>query len=80
MAELNPSVQSAVDGVLSSSSSPSIDPSALLLRRNTGYMVSLGTCSKLCAAGFIAGVIVGYTLKRRVRNWASKILRRLKDD
>lgn len=43
-------------------------------------MVSLWTCSKLCAVFFVAGVFAGYTLKRRVRRWASKLLRILKDD
>ena len=43
-------------------------------------VVSLWTCSKLCAVCFVAGVFVGYTLKRRVRRWASRLLRRLKDD
>ncbi|AAF82234.1 T29M8.11 [Arabidopsis thaliana] len=42
--------------------------------------VSVWTCSKLCAVFFVAGVFVGYTLKRRVRRWASKLLRRIKDD
>ncbi|XP_019245815.1 PREDICTED: uncharacterized protein LOC109225563 isoform X1 [Nicotiana attenuata] len=43
-------------------------------------VVSLWTCSKICAICFVAGVFVGYTLKRRVRRWASKLLRRLKDE
>ncbi|XP_010459583.1 PREDICTED: uncharacterized protein LOC104740620 [Camelina sativa] len=42
--------------------------------------VSVWTCSKLCAVFFVAGVFVGYTLKRRVRKWASKLLRKIKDD
>lgn len=42
--------------------------------------VSLWTCSKLCAFCFAVGVVVGFTLKRRVRRWASKLLRRIKDD
>ncbi|KAH0650617.1 hypothetical protein KY285_030712 [Solanum tuberosum] len=41
--------------------------------------VSLWTCSKLCAICFVAGIFVGYTLKRRVRRWASKFLKGLKD-
>lgn len=43
-------------------------------------VVSLWTCSKLCTFFFVAGVFVGYTLKRRVRSWASKLLRKLRDD
>lgn len=47
---------------------------------NCRQMVSLYTCSKLCTVFFVAGVVVGYTLKKRVRSWASKLLKRLKDD
>ncbi|PIA43189.1 hypothetical protein AQUCO_02000553v1 [Aquilegia coerulea] len=66
----------------SSYSSPSvtIDHSGVLVQRTYGRMVSLGTCSKLCAVGFIAGVVVGYTLKARVRRWAAKVLKRIRDD
>ncbi|XP_065849893.1 uncharacterized protein [Euphorbia lathyris] len=59
---------------------PSSDQSRILAARSTRQMVSLWNCSKLCAVFFVAGVVVGYTLKRRVRRWASKLLRRLKDD
>ncbi|KAI3442381.1 uncharacterized protein J3R85_001119 [Psidium guajava] len=52
----------------------------VLLTRNPQGVVSLWTCSKLCAISLIAGVFLGYTLKRRVRGWASKLLKRLKDD
>ncbi|XP_010533234.1 PREDICTED: uncharacterized protein LOC104809045 [Tarenaya hassleriana] len=51
---------------------------ALVSRPPSG--ISLWNCSKLCAIFFVAGVFVGYTLKRRVKRWASKLLRRLKDD
>ncbi|KAJ8751084.1 hypothetical protein K2173_016265 [Erythroxylum novogranatense] len=54
--------------------------SRILVARSARQTVSLWTCSKLCAVFFVAGVVVGYTLKRRVRSWASKLLRRLKDD
>ncbi|KAK6147561.1 hypothetical protein DH2020_018473 [Rehmannia glutinosa] len=73
----------------SSSSSSGIDPHLLFLLtsllgalkvRKLLQSVPLWTCSKLCAICFVAGVIVGYTMKRRVRRWASKLLRRLKDD
>ncbi|CAA2979839.1 uncharacterized protein LOC111381633 [Olea europaea subsp. europaea] len=67
-----------------SSSGSSIDLSAdksqLLLTRSSRQSVSLWTCSKLCTICFIAGVLVGYTLKRRVRLWASKLLKRLHND
>ncbi|XP_010498336.1 PREDICTED: uncharacterized protein LOC104776038 [Camelina sativa] len=47
----------------------------------TTYDSGSGTLvSKLCAVFFVAGVFVGYTLKRRVRKWASKLLRKIKDD
>ncbi|KAL0315909.1 UNVERIFIED_CONTAM: hypothetical protein Sradi_5469100 [Sesamum radiatum] len=65
---------------LGSSSALSTDQSRMLLARSPRQFVSLWTCSKLCAICFVAGIFVGYTLKRRVRRWASKLLRRLKDD
>ncbi|GFS38490.1 hypothetical protein Acr_00g0057800 [Actinidia rufa] len=43
-------------------------------------VVSLSTCSKLCTICFVAGVVVGFSLKRRVRRWASMLLKRIKDD
>ncbi|MCE0481202.1 hypothetical protein HAX54_038760 [Datura stramonium] len=67
----------------SPSPSPSVsssDHSQLLLTRSPRQAVSLWTCSKLCAICFVAGIFVGYTLKRRVRRWASKLLKRLKDE
>ncbi|GAB2219214.1 hypothetical protein Drorol1_Dr00006845 [Drosera rotundifolia] len=62
------------------SSSLSYAPAGALITRTPRNVVSLWTCSKLCAAFFVAGVLVGYTLKRRVKRWASKLLRRMKDD
>ncbi|CAK9159246.1 unnamed protein product [Ilex paraguariensis] len=64
----------------SGSSSFSLDQSRVLLTRQPRQVVSLWTCSKLCAICFVAGVVLGYTLKRRVRRWASRLLRRMKDD
>ncbi|OAY27002.1 uncharacterized protein LOC110604284 [Manihot esculenta] len=58
----------------------SSDQSRVLMTRPPRQMVSLYTCSKLCTVFFVAGVVVGYTLKKRVRSWASKLLKRLKDD
>lgn len=43
-------------------------------------VVSLWTCSKFCAIAFVAGIIVGYTLKQRVRRWANKLLKKIRDD
>ncbi|KAG5546967.1 hypothetical protein RHGRI_012860 [Rhododendron griersonianum] len=54
--------------------------SGVLITRPPRQSVSLWTCSKLCTICFVAGVIAGFTLKRRVRCWASKLLRRIKDD
>uniref|UniRef100_A0A1J3HYE6 Transmembrane protein n=1 Tax=Noccaea caerulescens TaxID=107243 RepID=A0A1J3HYE6_NOCCA len=62
-----------------SSNLTSYDGAGILVNRPPSG-VSVWTCSKLCAVFFVAGVCVGYTLKRRVRKWASKLLRRLKDD
>ncbi|KAL5572303.1 hypothetical protein UlMin_021900 [Ulmus minor] len=58
----------------------SSDQSRVLLARPPRQVVSLWTCSKLCAIFFAVGVVAGYTLKRRVRHWASRLLKRLKDD
>ncbi|KAG2257167.1 hypothetical protein Bca4012_062060 [Brassica carinata] len=59
--------------------STSYESSAILVKRPPSG-VSAWTCSKLCAVFFVAGVFVGYTLKRRVRSWASKLLRKIRDD
>ena len=40
----------------------------------------LWTSLKLCAICFVAGIVVGYTRKPRVRGWAFGFLKRLKDD
>ncbi|GJZ92253.1 hypothetical protein Tco_1395653 [Tanacetum coccineum] len=53
---------------------------SLLLTRPPTRAVSLLTCSKLCGICFVGGIIVGFTLKRRLRRWASRLLRRIKDD
>ncbi|KAG4929525.1 hypothetical protein JHK82_046587 [Glycine max] len=42
-----------------------------------GQAVSYLTCSKLCAICFVAGAIFGYSLRGRVKRWASKILKKL---
>ncbi|KAK8477255.1 hypothetical protein V6N13_106516 [Hibiscus sabdariffa] len=64
----------------SSAASSSSDSAHVIVNRPPRGVVSLWTCSKLCGICFVAGIIVGYTLKRRVRRWASKLLKRLKDD
>ncbi|XP_021756719.1 uncharacterized protein LOC110721828 [Chenopodium quinoa] len=60
--------------------SASYGHSGVLVTRPPRQSVSLWTCSKLCAVCFVAGIVVGYTLKRRVRRWLSSLARRLKDD
>ncbi|KAH1216406.1 hypothetical protein HKD37_13G036163 [Glycine soja] len=39
--------------------------------------VSYWTCSKLCAFCFVAGAVFGYSLRGRVKRWASKMLKKL---
>lgn len=63
-----------------SSSSGSTQQPQLLVRVNPGRAVSLWTASKLCAISFVVGIVVGFTLKRRLRRWASRLLKRLKYD
>ncbi|KAL6847891.1 hypothetical protein ACP4OV_022019 [Aristida adscensionis] len=43
-------------------------------------VVSLSTCTKVGAISFAVGVVVGFTLKRRLRRWAARLLKRIKDD
>ncbi|PWA57344.1 hypothetical protein CTI12_AA406670 [Artemisia annua] len=66
-------------GSLSSSSSD-LPTASLFFTRPPTRGVSLLTCSKLCGVCFVGGIIVGFTLKRRLRRWASRLLRRIKDD
>ncbi|CAN6470035.1 unnamed protein product [Victoria cruziana] len=54
--------------------------SYVVARSSSGKTLSLATCSKACALSFIIGVFVGFTLKRRVRRWAAKMLKKWKDD
>ncbi|XWS70119.1 hypothetical protein CRYUN_Cryun03dG0021800 [Craigia yunnanensis] len=63
-----------------SSALSSADSPRVLVSRPLKQVVSLWNCSKLCAICFVAGIVVGYTLKRHVRRWASRLLKRLKDD
>ncbi|XP_050262664.1 uncharacterized protein LOC126707107 isoform X2 [Quercus robur] len=52
----------------------------LVTRPPPRQVVSLLTCSKLCAISFVVGVVFCFTLKRRVKRCASNILKRLKDN
>ncbi|XP_045818816.1 uncharacterized protein LOC123911446 [Trifolium pratense] len=56
---------------------PSYDSSYVLATRHSRQVVSYWTCSKLCAICFVGGVVFGYTLRGRVKRWASKILKKL---
>ncbi|PSS02056.1 ATPase [Actinidia chinensis var. chinensis] len=58
----------------------SSDQSRVIVARSARQVVSLSTCSKLCTICFVTGVVVGFSLKRRVRRWASMLLKRIKDD
>ncbi|OAY68822.1 hypothetical protein ACMD2_15647 [Ananas comosus] len=63
-----------------SSNLNSSDQAHILVPRAPERVISLWTCSKMCALTFAVGVVVGFTLKRRLRQWAVKLLKRLKDD
>ncbi|AES92156.1 hypothetical protein MtrunA17_Chr4g0070081 [Medicago truncatula] len=65
------------DHKTSSSTTPSYDSSYVLATRPSRQVLSYWTCSKLCAICFVGGVIFGYTLRGRVKRWASKILNKL---
>ncbi|KAM1155895.1 hypothetical protein FF1_026653 [Malus domestica] len=58
----------------------SSDQSRILLNRPARQLVSLWTCSKLCTICFVAGIVVGYKLKRHLRSWTSKLLKKIRDD
>ncbi|XP_022956291.1 uncharacterized protein LOC111458016 [Cucurbita moschata] len=80
-AALPSSVEALRNGEGIASALSSSDQSRLLLAtRPPRQVVSILTCSKLCGICFVAGVVVGYSLKRRVNRWVSKLLRRLKED
>ncbi|KAH1100922.1 hypothetical protein AAZX31_13G096000 [Glycine max] len=79
------SAVSKVSGDLKSSSfdrvreapPPPPDSSLLLATRPPRQAVSYWTCSKLCAFCFVAGAVFGYSLRGRVKRWASKMLKKL---
>ncbi|XP_058756742.1 uncharacterized protein LOC131629954 [Vicia villosa] len=56
---------------------PPYDSSYVLATRSSRQVLSYWTCSKLCAIFFVGGVVFGYTLRGRVKRWASKILKKL---
>ncbi|KAI3871481.1 hypothetical protein MKW98_011536 [Papaver atlanticum] len=55
----------------------STDQPHIVVRRTSSHMVSGWTCTKLCGVAFVVGVFVGFTLRNRVRRWASRLLKRL---
>ncbi|CAK8563946.1 unnamed protein product [Lathyrus sativus] len=56
---------------------PPYNSSYVLATRSSRQVLSYWTCSKLCAIFFVGGVVFGYTLRGRVKRWASKILKKL---
>ncbi|XP_037411346.1 uncharacterized protein LOC119274732 [Triticum dicoccoides] len=77
---LQAAAQDAANSSSSSSSSRSAFSDQLLLPREAGRMVSLSACAKFGAVSFVVGVVVGFTLNKRLRRWAAKLLKRIKDD
>ncbi|KAM3346664.1 hypothetical protein ACQJBY_020943 [Aegilops geniculata] len=78
-------LQAAAQDAASSSSSSARSATAafsdqLLVPREAGRMVSLSACAKFGAVSFVVGVVVGFTLNKRLRRWAAKLLKRIKDD
>ncbi|KAJ0962416.1 hypothetical protein J5N97_030244 [Dioscorea zingiberensis] len=51
------------------------DQALVLMQRTPRGMVSIGTCSKVCAFTFVAGVVVGFMLDRRLKRWLRKLLK-----
>ncbi|KAF7027679.1 hypothetical protein CFC21_039703 [Triticum aestivum] len=78
-------LQAAAQDAANSSSSSARSATAafsdqLLVPREAGRMVSLSACAKFGAVSFVVGVMVGFTLNKRLRRWAAKLLKRIKDD
>ncbi|XP_037411330.1 uncharacterized protein LOC119274712 [Triticum dicoccoides] len=78
-------LQAAAQDAANSSSSSARSATAafsdqLLLPREAGRMVSLSACAKFGAVSFVVGIVVGFTLNKRLRRWAAKLLKRIKDD
>ncbi|KAF7034861.1 hypothetical protein CFC21_045822 [Triticum aestivum] len=77
---LQAAAQDAANSSSSSRSASAAFSDQLLLPREAGRMVSLSACAKFGAVSFVVGVVVGFTLKKRLRRWAAKLLKRIKDD
>ncbi|XP_024534923.1 uncharacterized protein LOC112347779 [Selaginella moellendorffii] len=48
-------------------------------RASSRFLVSASTCVKIAVVSFGIGVIVGFNLNKRVRKFASRMLKRLKE-
>ncbi|XP_051220263.1 uncharacterized protein [Lolium perenne] len=77
---LQAAAQDAANSSSSSRSGSAAFPDQVLVSRAAGRVVSLSTCTKVGAISFVVGVAVGFTLKRRLRQWAARLLKRIKDD
>ncbi|CAM0878655.1 unnamed protein product [Alopecurus aequalis] len=79
-------LQAAAQDAANSTSSSSRSGTAALLRpvqlgpKIRCRVMSLSTCTKVGAITFVVGVAVGFPLKRRLRLWAARLLKRIKDD
>ncbi|KAH7667892.1 hypothetical protein IHE45_12G089300 [Dioscorea alata] len=69
LAQESSSESGAVDG------SGASDQALVLMQRAPRGMVSIWTCSKVCAFTFAAGVVVGFMLERRFKRWLRKLLK-----
>ncbi|KAJ1282639.1 hypothetical protein BS78_03G067100 [Paspalum vaginatum] len=77
---LQAAAQDAVNSSSRSVAAYSDQAQQVLVHRTAGRVVSLSTCTKVSAISFAVGVVVGFTLKRRLRRWAARLLKRIKDD
>uniref|UniRef100_A0A0E0BX14 Uncharacterized protein n=1 Tax=Oryza meridionalis TaxID=40149 RepID=A0A0E0BX14_9ORYZ len=78
--KLQAAAQEAANSSSRSAAAFSEQAHQVLVPRAAGRVVSLSTCTKISAVSFAVGVVVGFTLKRRLRRWAARLLKRIKDD
>ncbi|KAG2595712.1 uncharacterized protein LOC120706009 [Panicum virgatum] len=77
---LQAAAQDAANSSSRSAAAFSEQAQQVLVPRAAGRVVSLATCTKVSAISFAVGVVVGFTLKKRLRRWAARLLKRIKDD
>ncbi|RCV24618.1 hypothetical protein SETIT_5G100200v2 [Setaria italica] len=77
---LQAAAQDAANSSSRSAAAFSEQAQQVLVPRAAGRVVSLSTCTKVSVISFAVGVVVGFTLKKRVRRWAARLLKRIKDD